>query len=71
MPTTLAPHKRITGEHREKIGAELERRYLKDRVPLRDLAEEIGRSYGFVHLLLSQRGVKLRPRGGSIHRSSR
>ena len=32
---------------------------------IRDLASETGRSYGFVHRMLSEAGVTLRGRGGA------
>ena len=32
---------------------------------IRDLASETGRSYGFVHRMLSEAGVALRGRGGA------
>ncbi|MGI8307033.1 helix-turn-helix domain-containing protein [Saccharopolyspora hattusasensis] len=60
----LKKNTRITGEERERVGAHLQRKYEKG-ASIRALAEATGRSYGFVHRLLSQRGVQLRGRGGS------
>jgi hypothetical protein len=54
---------RITGATRDKLGADLKRRYEKG-ASIRALAEATGRSYGFVHRLLSETGVQLRGRGG-------
>jgi predicted transcriptional regulator len=58
---------RITGADRDKLGADLKRKYEKG-ASIRALAEATGRSYGFVHRLLSETGVQLRGRGG-VNRS--
>ncbi len=55
---------RITGAERAKLAGDLKRQYDKGR-SIRDLAESNGRSYGFVHRVLSESGVTLRGRGGS------
>ncbi|MEU6261862.1 helix-turn-helix domain-containing protein [Saccharopolyspora shandongensis] len=60
----LEKNVRITGEQRDELGAELQKRYEKG-ASIRALAEETGRSYGFIHRILFQRGVQLRGRGGS------
>ena len=54
---------RITGTARDKLGADLKRKYEKG-ASIRALAEATGRSYGFVHRVLSETGVQLRGRGG-------
>lgn len=36
-----------------------------DGASIRQIAEDIGRSYGLVHKLLTAEGVQLRPRGGA------
>lgn len=67
MPTaTLPPRTRITGAKRNKLAAELAEKYAQGAT-LRGLRDETGRSYGFVHRLLTGHGVVLRARGGSIH----
>jgi hypothetical protein len=58
---------RITGTARDTLGADLKRKYEKG-ASIRALAEATGRSYGFVHRLLSETGVQLRGRGG-VNRS--
>jgi hypothetical protein len=55
---------RIAGPARDNLGADLKRQYEKG-TSIRALAEGIGRSYGFVHRLLSETGVQLRGRGGA------
>lgn len=57
MPIRIDPKKRAA----EALIAS--RRYAAD-VPLRTIAEELGRSYGYVHRLLKEAGTPLRPRGG-------
>ena len=56
--------RRITGGDRNKLAADLKRRYTSG-ASIRDLASETGRSYGFVHRMLSEAGVALRGRGGA------
>ena len=55
---------RITGTTRDKLASELKRKYEKG-ASIRALAESTGRSYGFVHRVLSESGVTLRGRGGA------
>jgi hypothetical protein len=55
---------RITGAARDKLGSQLVKRYEKGS-SIRALAEETGRSYGFIHRVLSESGVTLRSRGGA------
>src|SRR5690606_39499428 len=55
---------RITGNTREKLAADLKKKYEKG-ASIRALAEATGRSYGFVHRVLSESGVQLRGRGGA------
>jgi hypothetical protein len=59
---------RVTGDARTKLAAELVKRYEKG-ASVRGLADSIGRSYGFIHRILNESGVKLRSRGGSSHLS--
>ncbi|HWU05451.1 MAG TPA: helix-turn-helix domain-containing protein [Streptomyces sp.] len=53
----------VTGLARKKLGADLRRAYDKG-ASIRTLAEGCGRSYGFVHFLLTEAGTTLRSRGG-------
>ncbi|MGW7314692.1 helix-turn-helix domain-containing protein [Streptomyces sp. NPDC054865] len=55
--------KRITGAARETAAAELKKAY-EGGESIRSLAEGTGRSYGFVHRILTESGVTLRGRGG-------
>jgi predicted transcriptional regulator len=61
---TTAKGKRITGEARIKMAADLKKKYEKG-ASIRALAEATDRSYGFVHRILSESGVVLRGRGGA------
>lgn len=58
---------RITGAARDKLGVDLKKKYEKG-ASIRALAEATGRSYGFVHRVLSETGVQLRGRGGDTRR---
>ncbi len=55
---------RITGAERAKLATDLKKQYAKGR-SIRELAATHGRSYGFVHRVLSESGVNLRGRGGA------
>ena len=55
---------RITGGERSKLSSDLKRKYTSG-ASIRSLAAETGRSYGFVHRMLSESGVQLRGRGGA------
>jgi predicted transcriptional regulator len=61
---TLKKGARITGADRNKLAADLRKQYDKGK-SIRELAEAHGRSYGFVHRVLSESGVTLRGRGGA------
>lgn len=60
----LGKGRRVTGSERDKLGADLKKKYTAG-ASIRDLAEATGRSYGFVHRVLSESGVALRGRGGA------
>ena len=64
MATALKKGARITGADRSKLAGELKKQYDKGK-SIRELAESSGRSYGFVHRVLSESGVTLRGRGGA------
>jgi transposase len=55
--------KQITGTAREKIAREMKKQY-EEGLSIRAIAEAHGRSYGFVHRVLSEADVNLRSRGG-------
>ena len=55
---------RITGSERTKLAGDLKKAYEKG-TSIRELADRHGRSYGFIHRVLSESGVQLRGRGGA------
>ncbi|MFG3438356.1 helix-turn-helix domain-containing protein [Nonomuraea sp. NPDC047897] len=55
---------RIVGLERAQLAAAVVERY-KAGASVRGIAVSMGRSYGFVHRLLEEEGVELRPRGGN------
>jgi hypothetical protein len=54
----------LKGHTREVWKQALKNRYEKDKMSIRQLVAWSGRSYGGVHSLLLEAGVKLRKRGG-------
>ena len=60
---------RVTGGDRDKLAADLKRKYEAGQ-SIRLLAETSGRSYGFVHRILSESGATLRGRGGATRRKA-
>jgi len=54
----------IKGPSRAKLGAELKKAYSRG-ASVRTLAHGCGRSYGFVHRVLTEAGTAMRSRGGS------
>ena len=61
---TLKKGTRVTGVDRSKLATTLGKRYDSGE-SIRSLAASTGRSYGFVHRILTQMGVTLRGRGGA------
>jgi hypothetical protein len=61
---TLKKGTRVTGDDRTKLASDLKKRYDAGD-SIRSLAAATGRSYGFVHRILSETGVTLRGRGGA------
>ncbi|WP_380168189.1 helix-turn-helix domain-containing protein [Jannaschia sp. R86511] len=55
---------RLTGAEREALATRLVAQY-EQGASIRSLAEDTGRSYGFVHRVLSESDVTLRGRGGA------
>ncbi|MFF4710087.1 helix-turn-helix domain-containing protein [Streptomyces eurythermus] len=53
----------ITGAARQKLAREMKEQYEGGR-SIRAIAEAYGRSYGFVHRVLTEMDVPLRSRGG-------
>jgi predicted transcriptional regulator len=68
--TALKKGARITGADRSKLATSLKKQYDKGR-SIRELADAHGRSYGFVHRVLSESGVTLRGRGGATRGKTR
>lgn len=68
MAETLKKGTRVTGVDRSKLATLLRRRYDSGE-SIRSLAASTGRSYGFVHRILTETGVKLRGRGGATRSS--
>ncbi len=64
MTETLKKGPRVTGADRAKLAADLKKRYDSGE-SIRALAATTGRSYGFVHRILTENGVSLRGRGGA------
>ena len=62
--TGLTKGARITGDQRSTLGASFGERYAKGE-SIRSIAEDSGRSYGFVHGVLKESGATLRGRGGA------
>ena len=63
-PATLMRGTRVTGIDRSKHGDTLGKRYDSGE-SIRSLAASTGRSYGFVHRILTETGVTLRGRSGA------
>lgn len=64
------PRKRLKPEQQERVTSELRKKY-DAGASIRALAEESGRSYGYVHRRLYESGVSFRSRGGNRWGSSR
>ncbi|MEP6697536.1 MAG: helix-turn-helix domain-containing protein [Pseudonocardiales bacterium] len=63
-----AKGKRITGAGRDKLAADLRKKY-EAGTSIRALASSSGRSYGFVHRILGESGAALRGRGGATRKA--
>ena len=59
MAETLRKGTRVTGTERDKLATDLKKRYDSGE-SIRALAHATGRSYGFIHRLLTETGVALR-----------
>ncbi len=67
MAETLRKGTRVTGSDRSKLAADLKGRYDAGE-SIRSLASATGRSYGFIHRILTEHGVELRGRGGATRK---
>jgi hypothetical protein len=65
--TMLRKGTRVTGEDRSKLATDLKNRYAAGE-SIRSLAIATGRSYGFIHRILTETGVALRGRGGATRK---
>ncbi len=61
---TLAKGSRISGAQRTTLASQYAKRYSGGE-SIRKIADDAGRSYGFVHNVLKESGVTLRGRGGA------
>jgi hypothetical protein len=62
--------RRVTGAARATLATELATRYRAGE-SIRQIATSLGRSYGFVHGVLLDAGVRLRGRGGAVRGPAR
>lgn len=69
MAEKIAKGVRVVGEQRDALGSELAERYTQGE-SIRSIAQDIGRSYGFVHGVLRQTNTPLRGRGGAARNAS-
>jgi hypothetical protein len=69
MAENLRRGARVTGPDRSKLASDLAERYGAGE-SIRSLASSTGRSYGFIHRILTEMGVTLRSRGGAPKRSA-
>lgn len=65
--STISKGTRVTGEDRSKLATNLKARYDAGE-SIRSLATATGRSYGFIHRILTETGVALRGRGGATRK---
>jgi hypothetical protein len=65
---TLRKGTRVTGTERDKLATDLKKRYDSGE-SIRALAHTTGRSYGFIHRILTETGVALRGRGGATRKA--
>jgi hypothetical protein len=64
MAETLKKGSRVTGTDRDRLAGDLKKKY-ESGASIRTLADSTGRSYGFVHRILTETGATLRGRGGA------
>lgn len=61
---SLTKGARITGDQRSSLASSFGERYASGE-SIRSIAQDTGRSYGFVHGVLKESGTSLRGRGGA------
>ena len=66
-PEPLRKGTRVTGPDRARMATDLKDRYDAGE-SIRSLATATGRSYGFIHRILTETGVALRGRGGATRK---
>lgn len=64
--TTIEPRKAIRGDDRAALTRNVRDRYFVGGEPIRAIATDLGRSYGFVHTLLTDTGLVLRRPGRRV-----
>ena len=64
MAETRRKGTRVTGTDRVTMATDLKKRYDAGE-SIRSLAAATGRSYGFIHRILTETGATLRGRGGA------
>ncbi|GIJ50047.1 hypothetical protein Val02_69330 [Virgisporangium aliadipatigenens] len=57
-------HRRLYGDARAAMTKKLVHMYRHQKMSIRAIADELDRSYGFVHRILRDSGIALRSRGG-------
>jgi transposase len=67
LVTAVKKGARLTGDDREKMAKTVTSLYGQGK-SIRDISAETGRSYGFVHRVLSESELTLRGRGGATRR---
>ncbi len=70
MADKIAKGVRVVGDQRAALGSELSERYARGE-SIRSIAQDIGRSYGFVHGVLAQSETPLRGRGGATRSAAK
>jgi len=70
MAEALTKGSRITGDQRGTLATAFAERYAGGE-SIRSIAEDTGRSYGFVHGILKEAGATLRGRGGATRGPAR
>ena len=70
MAKALSKGARVTGSERESLAGHYAEKYNAGE-SIRKIAEDAGRSFGFVHGVLKENGVALRGRGGATRGSGK
>jgi transposase len=59
----------VTGNARSKLAADFKKKY-NAGASVRAIADEQGKSYGFVHTLLGEAKTTMRARGGALRKKT-